>query len=184
MLRRFLESVRDQAGPDECELVVVGDTHQGTYRTPLEAVRLLCTEFQAVYHEYDGGRHCVGHPQRQYGATVARGKWLLWSQDDNVLRPGAWRTIRTALAMGPKQPHLFKVVARGNFVVWHTQGDLSIGAIDADCIAVPNDPARLGTWALEYCGDQQFIVETVQRHKGKAVWVDAIIIDSRPGGVL
>lgn len=183
-LRRWLESVRDQAGPEECEIIVVGDTYNHDFTEALKPVRYLCTEFQAAYHEYDGGLHCVGHPQRQYGATVAKGQWLMWSQDDNVLRPGAWAVIQEALTTGPRLPHLFRVRSRFQSTVWHTEGDLSVGAIDADCIAAPNVRGKIGVWKLVYEGDQAFIVDTVGRWKGHAVWNPTVIMDSRPGGIL
>jgi hypothetical protein len=75
------------------------------------------------------------------------------------------------------------VRTRFGYIVWDERGNLSEGRVDADCIAAPNDPTRLGTWALRYAGDQAFIAETVAAYAGHAVWAEPLIADSRPGGV-
>jgi hypothetical protein len=182
-LARTLASIRDQAPALDCEILVVGDTHGSLFAGPLVAVPALAAEYGASYVGHDGGCHMVGHPQRAYGATRARGQWLLWSQDDNVLLPGAWAALRRALTSGPRLPHLFRVRTRFGYIVWDERGNLGEGRVDADCIAAPNDPPRLGTWALRYAGDQTFISETVAAYAGHAVWAEPLIADSRPGGL-
>jgi hypothetical protein len=173
-LPRTLASIRDQGHPDAVEIVVVGDTHAGTFRHALADMSGLCAFYYARYLEHDGGGHMVGHPQRQHGMAQARGEWLAFSQDDNVLTPGAIDAIRDAL-VGTPGPRLFRVSPRPGCVVWDQLGCLAVGHIDADCLVVPNVPARLGTWTSRYAGDADMIAETVARWGGTARWDTALI---------
>lgn len=179
-LPRMLQSVRDQAPASQVELLIVGDTYAGDFARSLAQVPALCAEYDARYLEHDAGAHMVGQAQRQYGMAQARGRWLMFSQDDNEYRPGALPTILAALRAGPRCPHLFRVMTRFGFIVWQQRGDYAVGMIDADCIAVPNAPARLGRWALEYAGDQAFIAETIDLWRGRVIWQDAVVVSSRP----
>ena len=177
-LERLLRSVRQQAPATEVELVIVGDTHGKKWRPSLAPVPALCAKYDARYLEHDGGLHMVGHPQRNYGQTQATGEWLMWSQDDNLYVPDALATVR-AHVQRVEAPHLFRVDTRFGFVVWQQPG-LIEGNIDADCIAVPNDPSKLGVWAMRYAGDFDFIQETCGKWGWTQRWQEPLIVRSRP----
>jgi hypothetical protein len=168
-LGRTLQSIRAQAPPSEVELLVIGDTHG----TP------LCTTYGARYLGYDGGLHCVGQPQRQYGIGQAAGAWLAWSQDDSAWTVGAWAAIAASIAREPRCPRLFQVQTWQAGVVPRLQ-TVKLGNCDADGIVVPNEPARLGRWANDYCGDFAFIAATVERWGGAVVFEPTIIAIGRP----
>jgi hypothetical protein len=181
----MLRSVRLQAPATEVELIVVGDTHGKKWAPSLASVPALCAKYDARYLPYNGGQHMVGHPQRNYGQTQATGDWLLWSQDDNMYERGALATIRQAVQHRPR-PHLFRVATRfpdtgtgGPFVVWAIHS-LIKGNIDADCLCVPNDPARLGQWTMVYEGDAEMIIDTCGRWGWQHLWEPAIITRQRP----
>jgi glycosyltransferase involved in cell wall biosynthesis len=178
-LPRMLQSVRDQAPAPVCELIVVGDTCGNDFVRSLEPVPALCAEYQARYLEHDAGAHMVGQPQRQAGMAAATGRWVGFCQDDDVWVPGAWDAIRASLVRPPRCPRLFKVRTQWGFVVWDT-GTVAEGHVDADCIVTPNDPRRLGRWGLRYCGDYDFIAETVDLWRGNVVWEPALIAHARP----
>lgn len=179
-LERLLQSIRAQAPPQECELVIVGDTHDGTWREALAPVPALAAAYAASYYGHDGGLHMVGQPQRNYGMTRATGRWLGFSQDDNIWLRGAWDAIRASIREPPRIPRLFKVRVPGGFQVWTQEGHLALGHIDADCIVTPNTPARLGQWGLEYTGDWDFIRDTVKLWRGRVQWEPALIALGRP----
>jgi glycosyltransferase involved in cell wall biosynthesis len=159
------------------EIVVVGDTLDG----PLPAAEALAREYGARYVEHAGPLHCVGHPQRQYGMGVANGEWLAFLADDDIWTEGALPAIYAAIdEVGEPQPLLFRVQMNwlGGHVVWDTTY-LAVGNIDAECIVVPNDPARLGTWEHIYAGDFSFILETCRKW-GRWEWRPELIAIARP----
>jgi len=154
-LARMVESVTDPS----VEIVVVADTHRNDVREELKAVRRLVNQ-RVVWLNHDAGYHCWGHPQRQLGMAHASGRWLMFSQDDNVLVPGALDRIRRVIARQPHpRPLLFQVDNWAAGVVWK-EPVLAERNVDADCIVVPADPERLGTWGERFNGDFDFIADT------------------------
>jgi glycosyltransferase involved in cell wall biosynthesis len=183
-LERLLKSVRLQAPATEVELVVVGDTHGKKWAKSLAPVPALCARYDARYLGHDAGQNMVGQPQRNYGQAQAIGEWLLWSQDDNLYVRGALDTVRQTVQR-TQRPHLFRVETRyplpdgTPLIVW-ARHSLIEGNIDADCICVPNDPARLGQWTMRYGGDFDFIYDTCGRWGWQQLWQDVVIVRSRP----
>lgn len=182
----LLRSIRAQApSPAEVEVLVVGDAHGGTWSESLAGAQLavdVCHQARMIWH--DGGRHAWGHPQRNHGATLARGRFLAWSQDDNVYRPGALAAMLDAAAhlVDDPMPALFRVMTRLGYPVWLQEGLLAERQIDADCILVPNVPDALGTWTNRYEGDWDFIRETVHRWHHRALWCEDIIAEPQKLG--
>jgi glycosyltransferase involved in cell wall biosynthesis len=181
-LARTLATMRAQAPAADLELLVVGDTHADTHAVALEHVPGLCATFDARYLPWDGEQHMYGHPQRNYGQAQATGQWLGYSQDDAYWLPGAWAAITKAIASGPRIPCFFRVTVWQGITVWRSPPRLLMGQVDADCLVVPNDPTKLGTWALDYCGDFEMLLDTVAKWRGRLRWIDAIISreDPRP----
>lgn len=178
-LPRALRSIREQVGPETVELLCVGDTHGDEFRLALAAVPGLCAEFAARYVAHDGGQHCVGQPQRQRGMAEARGRWVMWGQDDSRWLPGAWAAIRASLRTHPHGPRLFRVQTQWGFIVWQ-QRALAEGNCDADGICVPKDPARLGAWGRRYEGDWDFLRTTVALWDGALHYETALIAEATP----
>lgn len=179
------------------EVVVVGDSHAGTWRAQLDQIDLLLEQVFAVveagyrvrYFEHDGGEHIVGQPQRQYGMAQARGRWLSWLSDDDVYLPGAFDAIQRGILHQMEaepqptyHPMLFRWISPWKQLYWHTPGfygDVP-GHIDAECIVVPNIPAKLGKWGRRYQGDYDFIDSTIKLHGGHVVFRPEIIAQARP----
>lgn len=188
-LERTLQSIRSQKGKlgipynsDFVEVLVVGDTHQGSFTEPLSRVPFLCQEYDCQYLEYDGGEHMWGHPQRNYGQSVAKGKWISWLQDDDIYVPGAFAAIIESafapLTQKPFAPRLFRTLTWQAGVVW-SEPELREGNIDANCIVAPNVPEKLGVWASRYNGDFDFIRDTCSRWD-MMVWEPRVIAHGRP----
>lgn len=178
-LTRTLQSIRGQAGSDVCEILVVADTHGGDFVVDLADVPQVCAEYKARYLEHDGGEHCVGQPQRTYGATQATGTWLHWLQDDDIWLPDAWASIAQSIHLGPTCPRLFRVITQWGFTVWNRQS-LRLGNIDADCIVTPNVPDKTAPWGMEYTGDYVMIRDTAELWGGQVVWEMPLIAEARP----
>ena len=172
-LARFMES----ASGHGVEIVLVADTHGDEYTADNDRSRALFKD-KATWIDYDAGYHAWGHPQRNEGMRHATGEWMMFSQDDNVLVSGALQAIRTAIRQQPyPRPLLFQVDTRSAGVVWK-EPYLIERNIDADCIVVPNDSARLGVWTDRFEGDYDFIKKTCD------LWLDFVfcrrLISKRP----
>ena len=190
-LERTLRSLLEQRCWLRWEAVLVGDAHAGTWSHQLPRARELARQHERfVYTEHDGGVHAWGHPQRNHGATVAKGRYLWWLGDDDIALPGAFHAIQEAVLRRNPEPdadprvYLFRWIAPWKQVLWHTAGYLGEepGHIDAEMIVCPNVPAKLGTWTNRYQGDYDFICETAHRWGGpeRVVWQPEVIAQAQP----
>ena len=201
-LERTLRSLLLQQSSLTCEIVVVGDSHAGTWRKQLDNVPDCIERANRVYHEqhpdkhdavwyfeHDGGEHCVGQMQRQAGMEQARGRWLSWLGDDDIYLPGAFDAIQRGILHQMEaepqptcHPMLFRWISPWKQLYWHTPGfygDVP-GHIDAECIVAPNIPEKLGRWGTRYQGDFDFVDSTIKLHKGKVVFRPEVIAQARP----
>jgi hypothetical protein len=184
-LERTLRSLLQQQCWIRWEAVLVGDSHGGNWAEQLPLARRLAkTHPRLSYTEHDGGLHAWGHPQRNHGATVARGKFLAWLGDDDIYLPGAFHAIQEAVLAHEDEGRvfLFRWIAPWKQVLWHRAGYLAEGHIDAECIVCPNVPERLGVWSPRYQGDYDFIDATVRLWGGleRVVWQSEVIAQAQP----
>jgi hypothetical protein len=190
-LERAVNSLLRQGEWLPYEVILVGDTHAGTYEADLPRARDLAERYPALvrYVEHDGGVHAWGHPQRNHGATVARGEYLSYLGDDDLYVRGAFQTI--ARAIRPRvidhpddlRVFLFRWIAPWKHVLWEQAGKLAQDYIDAECIVCPNVADRLGVWnPARYQGDFDFIRETVEKWGGleKVIWQPEVIAQAKP----
>jgi glycosyltransferase involved in cell wall biosynthesis len=176
-LETTLASIRAVAGPDDVEIVVVGDTTNNDFAEPLRDAMALCSGHRARYAPYDGGAHCWGQPQRNYGQMIATGKWLAFSQDDNVYIDRGLDAMLGDITMSAVMavPRLYRVQTKFGFVVWMEPFQLALGRIDADCIVVPRVEEKLGQWGLGYNGDWDFIEQTVGNWGAEPIWCNRLL---------
>lgn len=181
-LKRTLSSIDHQTHADGVEVLVVADTFEGAGSQALATARTTTAEHGSHFRwlEYDGGQHCVGQPQRQFGMEQAAAPWIAFGADDNILTNGALAAIWLAITELPEQqPLLFKVRTWQAGIVWRTPGVVAHTNVDADCIVVPNVPERLGRWGMRYEADFDFALETTRKW-GKATFAEDLISLARP----
>lgn len=168
----------DSLPGDWIEWVVVFDGMRRDRQQEMNAARRkledrgIETHWLAVGHDW-------GHPQRNYGMEVARGEWLTFSQDDQSFEPSAGYVLREAIdgrwgRYGPKLFRLRKWWPRSSALVWMERGRLEMNMVDCDCLLVPNDPTRLGTFGTGYAADWPFVRDTVAAW-GDVEWRDDIV---------
>jgi hypothetical protein len=190
-LARTVRSLLRQGEWLPYEVLLVGDTHGETWAEQLPwAAELARTDPHLSYAEHDGGLHAWGHPQRNHGATLARGRYLSWLGDDDVYLPGAFRAIARAIRAHEDDPleesgrvFLFRWIAPWKQVLWHEKGVLAQDWIDAECIVCPNVPSKLGHWNEgRYQGDFDMIRQTVEQWGGveRVVWQPEVIAQAQP----
>ncbi len=189
-LERTVNSLLRQGEWLPWEAILVGDTFAGTWTHQLDRAADLAARYpeHLRYVEHDGGIHAWGHPQRNHGATVARGHYLAWLGDDDIYLRGAFpavaRALRARLDDHPDDPRvfLFRWIAPWKTILWHTAGFLAQDHIDAECVVAPNVPDKLGTWTNRYQGDYDFIRETADFWGGteKVIWQPEVIAQAKP----
>lgn len=191
-LDRMLASIRhgsldeEYINADRIEILVIGDCHIGAepIESNLEYAAAVSKQYDARYVEYDGGIHCFGHPQRNYGQSIAIGRWLAWLQDDDVWTPGAVDEILKSIDVSDDNvnnlvPRIFRTQTWQAGVVWKDQA-IREANVDADCIVALNYPDRLGEWINRYCGDFDFIQQTCKLWDNQVKWEEFVIAVGRP----
>lgn len=178
-LRLTLDSIRAQPESEGVEVLVVADTFGGL--TPaLEQARARVEEYGFTWLEHDAGQHCVGQPQRTYGAKHARAPWVWFSQDDNIAAEDALSAIELAAEAEPHpRPLFFRFLSYWRDTIWRTRV-LRLGDIDADCLVFPRAIARNVVWGMRYEGDYDAAYQAAQLSGGDVGWCDEVISIARP----
>ena len=191
------------------EVVLVGDGHGKKWDEQLNNVPgILDRSYHAFpahyrdqpvlrYWEHDGGQHCTGMPQRQFGMTVARGRWLAFMDDDNVYLPFAFQAIKCGILDAEERGSeenryppvlLYRWIRPPAFnrgIFWdrptlHSSIEQGPGHIDAKNIVCPNAPEQLGKWGMRYTGDYDFVKETIALHEGNVIFRPEILALAEP----
>lgn len=166
-LEDTLSSIAVQLAPGD-EHLVIGDGAQ-------PAAAAMCAVVGATYH--DGPQvHDYGNSQRDAGAQLATGDYLLYCDDDDVYAPDALALVRAVVENEPGIPHVFRMLHPTFGVLWQRPA-LVCGNVGTPMFAVPRDE-RLARWAdgdpRTYEGDYRFIVRTVANHGGRCGWQKGI----------
>jgi hypothetical protein len=182
-LLRTIESIRRQPRTtrDGVEVLVVADVYEAD-RGALDVLQgeLFGCRVNYRWLEHDAGVHCYGQPQRQYGALHARGEWVGFSQDDNILSADALGNIWMAVCSEPrKRPLFFRVLTYWRQTIWGVPL-LQQSNIDADCLVFPRTLAQQVQWGLRYEGDFDAAVHAMQLAQGDIGWREESIAIARP----
>jgi acetyltransferase-like isoleucine patch superfamily enzyme len=169
-LKTTLRSIRRQNRGD-IEIIVVSD---GSRPSAERIARMTGATF------IEGPRtQSWGNAQRMIGIKAAAGRYLMFIDDDDKHRRGAFNQIRAAIAATPDRIIVFRMTREGEILWWervvkHTnQGTPQL--------LVPNVPGRLGSWLTQdrYESDFDFLTECVAL-QGEPIWNEAIIADCPP----
>jgi hypothetical protein len=172
------DSIDRQIGRDRVEVLVIGDARDG----PLPALRSRVEERGYRYLEIDAGERCWANLQRNVGVMLARGRYISFVDDDDVLEPRAVEQILNAIAeLTELRPLLFRFQPPPGHILWDER-HLAAYHISGQCLVVPNVPSRMGHWDATYLGDFAFIRSTIDRWGGDAaiVWREELIARSKP----
>jgi glycosyltransferase involved in cell wall biosynthesis len=175
-LRGTLRSIKKAGGSSpDVEVLVVADGPQPS------TARIFEREALPTWRYFEHGpTQSWGNAQRTFGIEHSRGEWLLFMDDDDVYRPGAFDAIRDGTAANPGRVIVFRMNFTG-VVIWG-RPELYGGGVSTQMFVVPNTPAKLGSW-LEPLNNQdsdyQFITQTVAL-QGEPVWRTEVIATIRP----
>lgn len=180
-LARSLRSLQAQDWRPGDEVLVVADG-------PLPVVRELCAQFAPLlpvrHLENPGPRGVWGHHARNWvmEARQARGAYLMALDDDDEYTPDAIQAARRAFDNCPvPHPHIFRMSGHpSNPLLW-SEPVMRVGNLGTPCIALPNDPARLGRYGLDYAGDFEFARSTLALYPWtQPVWREEVVCAVRP----
>lgn len=125
-----------------------------------------------------------GHPVRNWvlDRRMCTGAWVLHLDDDDVWTPGALSTIREAVRSSDR-PVIFRSDSHRADppigVVWNTK-ELVPGNVGTPSMAAPNDPDRLGRFALRHGGDFDYVRDTCGHYDSGPTFHPAVISIARP----
>ena len=178
-LQRTLDALAAQPESEGVEVLVVADTFGG--RTA--ALEQACARVETAGYtwlEHDGGVHCVGQPQRTFGARQARAPWVWFGQDDNVAAQDSLAAIEAAIDAHPHaRPLFFRMRTHWGACIWR-EPQLMLGNIDADCLVFPRAIAQQVEWGLRYEGDYDAAARASAISAGDVGWVDQVVAVARP----
>lgn len=179
-LQHTLASLDAQPESAGLEVLVVADTYGGS--TPaLERAHEFVHGTRHHWLEHDAGVHCVGQPQRNYGARLARAPYVWFAQDDNIAAEDSLAMIELAIdAQREARPLFFRVRFAWGQEVWR-EPQLRLGNIDADCLVLPRAIAKQVVWAERYEGDFDAAEQASSMAEGDVAWVDEVVTISRAG---
>lgn len=140
-------------------ILVVGDGYQPKAKLMVEGLHP-----QVEYVEY-GPTRCWGHPQRNWAMLQASTTHIYTMDDDDEVLPDALGSIRKAAEEAPGKILLFKIKHR-EFLIPDDKVIRQTN-VSTQCVVVPNNPDRFGTWGDRYEGDLDFIKSSVERHPDK-----------------
>ncbi len=170
-LLRTLESLRGQLSAEDEVIIVQEPRHHDPMQNWLGyGFNIRC------FADKTPGSSAWGYKARRYGMTHARGEWIHCIGDDDAYLPGAIEEIKDRVCVA-KLPCLFRMRRNlpecrggGTDFVWRNC-DLKEGDnIAGEMFVFPNDPEQWGKFGDHYCGDNDFIRQTVANYGGKVVW--------------
>lgn len=180
-LARTLASLVGQVWTAGDEVLVVGDGFQ-----PI--ARELCEQFARRlplrYVENPGPRGMWGHHARNMvlDTRQARGAYLMALDDDDEYTSGAIASARAAFdECREPRPHIFRMSGHPSCALLWSEPVFRVGNFGTPCIALPNDPARLGRYGMTYAGDFAFAESTCAHYPSGPVWREEVVCAVRPG---
>ncbi|HVN79668.1 MAG TPA: glycosyltransferase [Terriglobia bacterium] len=138
------------------EVLVIGDLNHGC-----NPGRDIMNEFgpQFFYYSCGGAKNAWGGPQRNLGLTVAKGSWLTYMDDDDLMAPYTLEIMRGLCANHTDRPIMTRMR-------W-PDGKALESMVGGQCLWVPNVPYKVGFFGNEYCGDQTWIETTMSKYQPK-----------------
>lgn len=125
-----------------------------------------------------------GATPRTRGMLQATGTHVLFADDDDRMTPDALERVREAVESTPHRPHVFRMRRLNGHRDWIPHGRrVRVGDISTQCVCVPNDKDKLGTWGTRYEGDYDFIESTLKFYPAGPVFHEDVVSVWRPWDV-
>ncbi len=152
-LNETLRSIMEQPLMPGDEVLVIGDMNHG------EAPgKDIAEKFgpQVIYSACSGAKNAWGGPQRNLGLTLAKGTWISYMDDDDLMAPHTLEIMRELCSNHPEKPIMTRMR-------W-PDGKALEAMVGGQCLWVPNRPYQVGFFGLAYEGDQTWIQTTMNKY--------------------
>lgn len=170
-LRRTLRAIRRQDRGD-LEVIVVSDGPQPTAKSIARSLR-----WQGLRFVEGPFTRNWGNAQRMLGIEQARGRYLMFIDDDDEHRSGAFASVRDAVRQFPERIIIFRMHRLGADL-W-TDPVLRLENVGTPMFVIPNAPGGVGSWVAQdrLASDFDFLSECVSL-QGDPVWSETVIVDA------
>ena len=173
------QTISTQELIDGDEVLIIGD---GPQPQIAEQVNALGAPFRYTHTDRPTGDY--GHSQLNYGLELARGDYVMGTDDDDGYLPRAIDCVRTALSENPGKPHLFKFWSNDRYLVWSEQRGRKIEEtyVGGHNLVIPNVSGKKGRFPARYRGDFDWIRSVLSNYpEVDWVWRNEILTRQRPG---
>lgn len=164
-LRATVDSIAPQLLPCD-ELLVVADGPTGYEKAVVYHPDVVQGEPSGDY----------GNKLRDYAMQVAKGKLLMFCDDDDTYTPDALATVRRRCDRQRTRLHIFRMQSARDGILWGEQ-HLNSCNVGTPMFVLPNNTARLGRWQNSGgpYSDHHFITQTAALHPLPPVFHEEII---------
>jgi glycosyltransferase involved in cell wall biosynthesis len=170
-LRRTISVIRRQSRGD-LEVIVVSDG-------PQPAAERIAKVMQWPSLRFLEGPSTGnwGNAQRMVGLSHARGRYVMFIDDDDEHRRGAFDAVRAAIERSPGRILIFRMHRLGA-ELW-TDQDVRLANVGTPMFAIPNVPAQVGSWLTKdrLESDFDFLRECISL-QGDPIWNETVIVDA------
>jgi glycosyltransferase involved in cell wall biosynthesis len=175
MLGRTLRTLRREDEGD-IEVIVVSDGPQPAAKAIVEKES---SSWPSIMFVTGPRTNNWGNAQRMEGISRAAGDYLVFIDDDDVHRRGAFRNLRKAVARHPGRIIIFRMNRNGE-ILWRLP-EICLENLGTPQILVPNLPDKLGSWVSpdRYESDFDFLNQCVEL-QGPPIWDDSVIALAPP----
>lgn len=177
-LSYVFQTITTQELIDGDEVLVIGD---GPQPQIAEQINALGKPFRYAHTAQPTGDY--GHSQLNYGLELARGEYIMGTDDDDGYLPRAIESVRAALMESPGRPHLFKFWSNDRYLVWNEARGKKIEEtfVGGHNLVIPNVEGKNGNFPPRYRGDFDWIKSVLANYAEKDwVWRDEILTRQRP----
>jgi glycosyltransferase involved in cell wall biosynthesis len=174
-----LQTISQQALTPGDEILVVGDGAQKEVEMQVEA---LGEPFRYIEGEHTND---WGHSQINQGLQLAKGDWVMYTDDDDGFLPRAFEVVRAELGKGSLAPHLFRFYTNDKYLVWRKGdgGNVTETLIGGHNIVTPRQVGYMGVgdWTSRYRGDYDWAKSVLDSYpKREWKWRPEILTRQRP----
>src|SRR5262249_18574844 len=106
-----------------------------------------------------------GNKLRDEATRMAKGKMLMFCDDDDIFTPDALHLVRTKCDRQRTRMHIFRMKSERDGLLWNYE-NLGSGNVGTPMFVLPNNPSRLARWQNPDgpFSDSRFINDTAALH--------------------
>lgn len=170
-----LHSIAMQEMLDGDEVIIICDGPQPEIAAQIDA---LGPPFRYAQTPQPTGD--FGHSQLNYGLTLAKGDFIMGTDDDDGFLPRAIEVVRDALT--EKKPYLFKFWSNDRLLIWsEAHKEIAETRIGGHNLVLPNIEGAKGEFTRRYRGDFDWVKSVLANYPEKDwVWRHEILTRQRP----